>query len=354
MNDVVAAFLHLLHDTEQCIRKSPGYYRADALVDFLRDFRLKRINPIHKRLQRMDSGRYVISMVGLTNVGKSTLAHALLRHPVAPRRNGPATSIPVEYQHGDEWLTKTCHLDSRTVQIEHFNSPQALAPSLQRRVFDVSDEESGRIERVLVSGPMDLLEGGLVFADTPGFGAVQPEETQGSHQTRLSAYVHQHVHEVLFCVSGANCAVKTEEVDFFRAIRELCSTVVVTKWDGEPDTRDREMQAYKAQFAHLFPLCGFMFIEAKWAIEGQDKGTPGKLEASGVNELRSFIRQRASNDGRRSALCQQIVDAWEDLLELVREPLRESCLPSVPWRQDALLRIKGAAARSKIPFRNLA
>jgi len=345
MNDVVDAFVHLLHDTENCLRNSPGNGRVLALIEFLRDFRLKRINPIHKRLGRMNSGRYVLSMVGLTNVGKSTLAHALLKHPVAPRRNGPATSIPVEYEHGDEWLMTTCSLESRSVQRESFNSPQLLAQALERRVFNVSQDHADKIERVLVRGPMDSIEGELVFADTPGFGAGQSGDTQGIHQARLTDYVHKHVHEVLFCVSGANCVVKKEEVEFFRAIQELCSTVVVNKWDCEPEAREREIQVYKTKYAHLFPLCGFMFIEAKWAIEGQTKGTPGKVGESGVNELRTFISERATIAGRRAALRQQLEDAWQDLLELAREPLRESSLDAVPWREDGFRRLRGAETR---------
>lgn len=344
MNDVVDAFIHLLHDTENCL----SHDRNKALIEFLRDFRIKRINPIHKRLDRMDSGRYVLSMVGLTNVGKSTLAQALLKYPVAPRRNGPATSIPVEYEHGPEWLMKTCSLETRSVQTERFGSPQALAQALERRVFDVSQDQADKIERVLVRGPMDSIEGGLVFADTPGFGAAQSGDAQVNHQAKLTEYVHQHVHEVLFCVSGANCTVKTEEVAFFQAIQELCSTVVVTKWDGEPEVREREIQAYKTKFAHLFPLCGFIFIEAKWAIEGQTKGTPGKLEESGVNDLNTFIRERANIEGRRAALLQQLLDARQDLLELAREPLRQSRLAAVPWRADGVLRLKAAAIRCAV------
>ena len=354
MNDVVDAFVHLLHDTENCLRNSPGHGRTKALIEFLRDFRIKRINPIHKRLGRMDSGRYVLSMVGLTNVGKSTLAHALLKHPVAPRRNGPATSIPVEYEHGLEWLMKTCSVETRSVQTERFGSPQPLAQALERRVFDVSQDQADKIERVLVRGPMDSIEGGLVFADTPGFGAAQSGDAQvNHHQARLTEYVHKRVHEVLFCVSGANCAIKTEEVAFFQAIQDLCSTVVVTKWDGEPEAREREIQAYKTQFAHLFPLCGFIFIEAKWAIEGQAKGTPGKLEESGVNELNTFIRERATIEGRRATVRQQLLSARQDLLELAREPLRESGLAAVPWRADGVLRMSAAATRFAVPFTNL-
>ena len=348
MNTVVNAFLHLLHDTESCIRKSPLYYRSDALADFLKDFRIKRINPLHRRLKRLDAERYVLSMVGLTNVGKSTLAHALLKHPVAPRRNGPATSIPVEYEHGQEWLMKTYDVETRSVQHDQFDSAAELSAALERRVFDLPDEQARSIERVLVRGPMDLLESGLVFADTPGFGAAQSEDARHSHQARLVAYVNEHVAEVLFCLSGANCMVSREEVDFFSSIREICSTVVVTKWDSEPDQRDREMRVYKAKFTHLFPLCRFMFVEAKWAIMGQDNANNGRLEASQVEELRTLIRRRGSPAERRLLLHQQILDAWDDLLELSREPLRETEVASLPWRDDALLRFRQAAGQQNL------
>ena len=99
MDAVVAALLHLLNDTENCLRSSPDRSRTASLADFLHDFRVKRVHPLHRHAQRLGSARYVLSMVGLTNVGKSTLAQALLGHPVAPRRNGPATSVPVEYEH---------------------------------------------------------------------------------------------------------------------------------------------------------------------------------------------------------------------------------------------------------------
>ena len=223
-----------------------------------------------------------------------------------------------------------------------------MAQALERRVFAASQDQAAKIERVLVLGPMDPIKGGLVFADTPGFGAAQPGDTHKNHQARLTKYVHDHVTEVLFCVSGANCAVKTEEVKFFAAIQEFCSTVVVTKWDGEPEAREREIQAYRSKYADLFPRCRFMFIEAKWAIDGQTNGTPGKLEESGVNEIKAFIREKATIEGRRSAIRQQLLLAWQDLLELA--PLRESGLAAVPWRMDGVLRIKAAAIRDGVQF----
>ena len=353
MQDLTDAFIHLLFDTETCLDSSPGQNSTTTLVTFLRNFRLKRLNPIHQRLRRMESGRYVVSLVGLTNVGKSTLAHALLRHPVAPSRNGPATSIPVEYEHGPEWLIKTCELDTCLVRTEHFASSQLLAQTLQQRVIDISPNQAAQIERVLVRGPMDAIEGGIVFVDTPGFGAIQSEDSVELFQNRLTAYVINNVHEVLFCVSSANGAVKTEECKFFQDIHQLCTTVVVTKWDCDPGEQEEAIRVYKSKFAHLFPLCGFIFIEAKWAIDANNTGNIGKLDTSGVVALDRFLRERATINGRRNVARQHLVDAWNDLLELVREPLHECGLKRVPWREDAIHRLRNAANRLSLVLSDL-
>lgn len=353
MDNVVNSFLHLLHDTESFIRKSQDTYPSPVLADFLRDFRLKRINPLHKRLKCLNSERYVLSMIGLTNVGKSTLSHALLKHPVAPTGNSPSTAIPVEYEHGPEWLMKTFLAESLTVITTRFATAKDLSVSLKNRVLIIPGAHDSHIERVVVRGPMELLEGGLVVADTPGFGAIQFEDCQGSNKTSLVNYVREHVHEVLFCISGSNCVVKNEEVAFFDSIREMCSTVVVTKWDSEPDERAGDMETYKKKFAHLFPRCDFVFVEAKLAIEGQEKAKAGKSDDSYVDELRALIRKWASPDERKSAMGQQIINAWDELLELAREPLRKTGIASVPWHQAAHPRFMQAAGAQHLTLTSI-
>jgi GTP-binding protein EngB required for normal cell division len=352
MNEVINAMLHLLHDTEEVLRTTPGAQQKTVLADFLRDFRLKRLNPLHWRLEHLESRRFVVSMVGLTNVGKSTLAHALLRHPVAPRRNGPATAIPVEYEHGPAWTVKTHSLESQAVHTQRFDTAEEVSASLKRLVFDQPEDQAVRTARVIVRGPMDLLEGGLVFADTPGYGAAQAHEAKGAHQARLTSYLQSHVHEVFFCVSGAQCMVGKEEVEFFRAIRELCSTVVVTKWDSEPEQREAEMRAYRSRFSHLFPMCGFLFVEAKWAIAAYEKNDEGRLDASQIEDLRAIISQRALPQDRMSLLGQQVVAAWNDFQELACTPIRTVKIDAIPWRKDGIARLKRAAKIAGLELQN--
>ena len=130
----------------------------------------------------------------------------------------------------------------------------------------------------------------------------------------------------------------------------MCSTVVVTKWESDPKDPAREIAEYKARFAHLFPLCGLVFVEAKWAIRGQLEQDSGRILASRVDELRNFIRQRVLPDQRGKLLRRQLVDAWNDLPELARDSLRQTGLNVIPWRKDSLLRFLKAASRFRIKF----
>ena len=349
MDELVKALLLMLHDTEEKLRidAARGHYRSDALADFLHDFRLKRVIPLYTRLERMKRDPYVVSLVGLTNVGKSTLAHALLGHPVAPRRNGPATAIPVEYAYGPKWAIRTLNRETMVPQDEPFSSPDALAAELRKRVFDLADNDSAKVVEVCVYGPMELLEGGLVFMDMPGFGAAETDATADGDLAKLAARIREHgVHEVLFCVSGANHTVTSEEVKFFDAVKDLCSTVIITKWDPEPEEHQAEMECYKATFKRLFPMQGFMFVEAKWAINGMEK-------ESNLEELRELIRRMALAGKRPLTLIPPLVSAWDDLQLLVRKPLRQTGLQQVPWRENAIHRFRRVAYQFHPSFKDL-
>lgn len=58
------------------------------------------------------SKRYVVAVVGLTNVGKSTLLNALFGQDLAPRRNGPCTAAPIEFIYGNEYQVTVYYFSS--------------------------------------------------------------------------------------------------------------------------------------------------------------------------------------------------------------------------------------------------
>jgi hypothetical protein len=336
VDGLLTTFVHLLYDTETLLANSRHSSATSALAEFLRDFRIKRIWPLFERCKRLHKSRYTISLVGLTNVGKSTLAHALLENPVAPRRNSPATSMPVEYEYSPHWCV-TVHSNVSQSVIKHTAStPTEVSTSLSRYVFDDKAAADGRISRIIVTGPMSLLDSGVVFADTPGFGSARPGAADNQDNNALVKYIGENVDEVIFCIAGDSFSLLPEEHSFFESIRPLCSTIVVTKaLSDDADDIEAALLRYKNTFQHLFPMCDFLFVEAKWAISSGGKSGPDKYDASRVAEVRDFIRERGAPDRRRAALRSHAVRAWADLRELSAPIIRDAGLRSIPWRSDS-------------------
>jgi hypothetical protein len=342
MKQVINEFISLLSDTEELIRGLPhGGRDFGPLLEFLPSFREKRLEPLDWRLQRMNSDRYVLSMVGLTNVGKSTLAQALLEHPVAPGRNGPATAVPVEYEYAlGPWLLQIADQGSLIVKERSFASASELSKVLEQKVFDPQppQEEASR-ERIIVKGPMELLEGGLVFADTPGFGAAQAAGSS-EHEESLKTYLQEHVQEIMFCLSASNAMVSRKERIFFESIGHLCSTVVVTKWNGGGENERR----YEGKFSDLFPMCRFMFVNAEKSIGSDPSGR--------VEDLHSLFKSRRGKEERQKLLRRDFEWACNDLSVLLLKPLQAAGIPKVPWHKAAIanLRFEAGKENIEIPF----
>lgn len=93
-----APLRQLLDEFAMLLEESHAYQRipeVQAVLCEARDLVLQ----FRQRLRSV-AGRYVVAFAGLTNVGKSTLMNALLGAEIAPRLNGPCTSVAVEFEHG--------------------------------------------------------------------------------------------------------------------------------------------------------------------------------------------------------------------------------------------------------------
>ncbi len=337
MEQVISEFIHLLWNTEDAISSRHG--PSEPIAEILRNFREVRVEPLHWRIQRINSERYVLSMVGLTNVGKSTLAEALLEHPVAPRRNGPATAVPVEYEFADgPWVIQTIDERNLTVMEQKFDSVPELTRVLEEKVLipESIDSPDDPKKRIVVKGPIRLLKGGLVFADTPGFGAAQVEDSSGADEATLLAYLNEHVHEVMFCISASSGMVTKSERRFFESISHLCTTVIMTKWDSESDREESDKKLYEGKFSELFPMRPFLYVNAKEAIKEAAQGDHGNETTSKVQDVHTLFQSRSGKRERQVLLKCEIERACNDLSLLIRKPLQASSLSSIPWDKATL------------------
>ncbi len=321
----IGAFIYLVQETVEEIRRRGNHNKE--IVEDLNRSKLERLVPIYKREQNAGEVPYVVSLVGLTNVGKSTLMEALLGVPVAPRRMGPATAIPVEYKYKNtsKWKISVLHRDFRTEEVI-FEDVEQLGQELKRMVIDVNKSDAVKTEWVTVSGPMNLLDDGLIMADTPGFGAAQIGEEDGLRQRKLEEFIARRVHRAYFCVAaGDTWAIQPSEKDFYSKIKDICGHVVVNKWRGSED----EKLKYKEQYAAIFPSAEFIFVNTR-----RDKDT--------IDDFRELISRYSTPEKRREMCDPELIAAWFDIHRHLEIKHR---LSSIPWRFDSLNQFKEACTR---------
>ncbi len=320
----IESFIYLVQDTLASCRNDPT---AGKWIERLENFKSKRLIPIHQRTKKAAQKTYILSLIGLTNVGKSTLMEALLGVP-APRKNGPATAIPVEYWHDDVWSLQIISSDI-TCRNETFPDVGQLSARLREVVFQdpsTNPDAATQLVKVKVKCPVPLLRNGLVMADTPGFGAAQTGEDNGMHQRILENFIQEKIDRIYFCIAaGETWSLSDVEKAFYQKIAHLCSHVIVTKWEGN----EPEKEQYRSHYKNIFPSATFVYTNAKRAIQ---KNTP---DGYGLTELKNIMDEYETPQKRMVASESELPSAWIDLYDYIEALDRTS---KIPWRPDSLLR----------------
>ena len=149
---VVDELLMLIHETAE-------YQQQKAVRAVLCEARQVVVN-IRRRLQSA-ANRYVVAVVGLTNVGKSTLLNALLGDDLAPRRNGPCTAVPIEFTYGAETRLTVFHFQS-------LHRPSWLCPRtelLHQHLQKLADDQGAEASRS-IRCPFRERHGGRISVST--------------------------------------------------------------------------------------------------------------------------------------------------------------------------------------------
>jgi len=260
---------------------------------------------------------FVVAIVGLSNVGKSTLMNALLGDKYAPAGNYPCTATPVEFSYGEQ-LKMTVHLANDFVRPQWSFTDTT---ELLNRLMLVADEKQkttvDEVSRVEVTAPLSMLQDGLVLADTPGFNAVQLDERAGTHQKTLDTYLRSRASQVFWVVRAAFGVDKMEKAFFERFLGELCDDIVVTGSESLDETqRLRWRKRVAANLRGYSPR--FHFVSGLDGSEARRAGDLAQLDRAGICNLETQLRELAAQAVREQVLKNGVVELTRQLGDWAR------------------------------------
>lgn len=346
MTDPAGLLHRYLIQLELLCTESAEIHKADVVHNMFQVM-IHALKNLRQRAEVASKSSYKIAIVGLTNVGKSTLFNALLGEDLAPRRNGPCTAAPIEFVHGDSLHVTLFLKDSFLRRHWNLSGSEALHRLLISLAQDSETIPAGTIERIEVGLPHPLLERNLVLVDTPGFGAAQVGDAAGTHEQALRDYLQTQVSQV-FWVVRADQGIGRRELAFYDEwFRDLCEDVLVTgSEDWEPRDRERFRQRFSSEFGLRMPP-QFHFVSGLQGMKAQQSGDSESWEAAGIPLLETRIRELSLPEGRTRAIQSQVNHLLHDFSYWLRT-YRDSRGRSLPnwWREDSYWRFERFVAES--------
>jgi replication fork clamp-binding protein CrfC len=266
--------------------------------------------------ERITDPQIRVVIAGQLKQGKSQLLNSLLNMPVARVGDDETTALVTIVTYGEKPSARIV-----VAPAPGSDQPETIEIPIDDIRHDLRRAPQARGRQVLrieVSAPSPLLQGGLVFVDTPGVG--------GHGQPHLSATLGLLPDaDAVLMVSDTSQEFTEPEMRFLRQAHEICpvGAVVATKTDLYPHWR----QIVDANTAHLdraglsLPMIPASSLLRSHAVQQSDQELN---EESNFPAIVRFLSEKVlsrENDRVRDQVIAEIASATEHLTLSVRSEL---------------------------------
>lgn len=297
--------------------------------------------------ERLRAARFLVITCGEFRRGKSSLLNALTERRGLFPVDLDITTTAVTLLAWDFETRAVVHYlsDGETAKDPHEVQPESLYEFLTEQA---NADNRQRVSRAEITAPIDALKAGLVLADTPGVGSLNP-----AHAAATTALLRQ-ADAVIF-VASATEPLGTIELDFLAEATRQCPVLVtaITMIDKVVDSSP-VLAAARERIAKVVDLpeeelvvIGVSALRKWTALEEQD---PELLQRSGFPDLEEVVWGRLA-DACGVRQLEQALDAMDEAVELAAVPLSNELVALTD--DEARQRVEGEARAAQTELKRL-
>jgi GTP-binding protein EngB required for normal cell division len=192
-------------------------------------------------LDRLETGLFLVAVVGEFKRGKSTLINALLGDQVVPSGVLPLTAVATNLRYGDS-----------AAVVELLDGTRSVIEPTRVAEFVTETANPGNergVERVEIHGRWPILEPGVVLVDTPGIGSIFRHNTEVGRAALVDA-------DGAIMVLSADAPLSEQERDLLGVLAERRSPTFFVLNKSDHLTSDELIEVRKFVGLMLCQLLG--------------------------------------------------------------------------------------------------
>lgn len=306
--DVLTRYIDIRHELIDDLELMANILRQDQALNQGEPLTETILLKVDKRLEQLREDRLTIGVFGETCSGKSTLINTLSRREVTRPDVVSNTGVIMEFEYGEQEELTLHFLDGR--------SEPATWDEIPEYTDQLHNPENHKgISRVHIALPMDYLENGIRFYDTPGLNDVVRDYSELSRQflDNMGAVI----------ITSLYPPFTRSEIDFLKRASHQCSKVFIVinlsqdYWPQRDRLRDQVLRniARDPDLRHHPDLkpdrIRIHVINAKRAWESIATDNTEETKESGFFDFRQDLEQFLAHDASRTVLASSIRSSFE-------------------------------------------